>query len=226
MATPVLLTRSAPPALMPALSRVLFLATTALAAPAWATLNNPVVITLSAPGGIVGNPTPINVTDSVNPAQGITVGDGTHIGSDWMLPNEFIHFVGNSILVNIAAGAVNGSGQLVTGYLGLNGVHAQYQLNSLSITGNTITGFNGTVTGLTSPTTLAAFVTLTTPNSLTINLDNLVLTPVPGGGESDALAVLTINLLTQPVPEPAAWALLLAGGAGLLGFRHTKARRV
>ncbi len=191
-----------------------------------AAISNPVSVTLSAPGGVVGDTTPLNLVNSpVNPATGINPGDGSAIGS-FMLSTEFIHFSGNSILVDIASGDVNNLNQLITGYLGLNGAHAQYRFANLSVAGSTITGFTGSVTGLTSPTTLASFITLTSANSLTIDLDSLILAPVAGGGQSDALGVVTINLVTQPVPEPVSWALMLAGGACLLCVRRGASRRI
>ncbi len=198
----------------------------AAALPAHAAFTNPLTATLSAPGGIIGNSAPISLVNTpVNPSVGIAVGDGTPIGN-FMLPNEAISFsAGNSITLRIAAGGVNTSGQLVTGFLGLGGSPAVYSFTNLAVAGNFLTGFTGSLAGLTSPNNLNSIVTFTAPSTLTVRLDNLVLTPVPGGGQSDALATITINMQTAPIPEPASWALLLAGGAALLGWRRAVSAR-
>jgi PEP-CTERM motif len=193
--------------------------------PAQAAFTNPVVVTLSAPGGVIGNATPLTlVNNAVNPSVGIIVGDGTPVGN-FMLPNESISFTAdNSIIVKIAAGNTSGA-NLVTGYLGLGAAPAVYSFTNLAVAGNFLTGFTGSVAGLNSPNVLSSIVTFTSPSTLTVRLDNLVLTPVPGGGQSDALATLTINMLTTPIPEPSSWALLLAGGAAVLGWRRVAKAR-
>jgi hypothetical protein len=203
-----------------------FALASAAAFPARAAFISPLTVTLSAPGGVVGNPTPVTlVNGGVSPAVGITVGDGTAIGG-FMLPNERIQFTaGHSIILSIAAGNVNGLGQLVTGFLGAGGLPALYSFTNLAVANSVMTGFTGSVTGLDSPGTLASIVTLAGPSTLNVRLDNLLLTQPTGGGQSDALAVLTINLQTAPIPEPASWVLMLAGAAGLLAWRRRALRR-
>ncbi len=191
-----------------------------LAAPAHAALNNPVTLQLIAPGGTVADATPISELDLVDPSVGIAAGDGSTIGGSWMLPGEFISFVGNTIRLHVAAGADNGgAGPLTTGFLGFGGSPARYDFSLLAIAGQTIvgvdvksfdgfgdSGFSGVVSG--------TGVTLTSPSSVRFNLDDLVFVN-RGGGSSNSYGEFRIDLLTAPVPEPATWALL-AGGLLLL----------
>jgi hypothetical protein len=188
-----------------------------LAMPAWA-LDSPVTVTLSAPGGLTFDSTPILAVTVASTATGVTVGDGSAIGNGWMLAGEYVHFSGNSILIGVAPGAALSNGVLVTGYLGLGPVHASYEITGLNVPGSVITGFSGTQTGLNSPLSLA-MVHLLSPSSLRIDLDTLVFTPT-GPGQSDAFATLSIDLITAAVPEPAAWALWLAGGVAVLALRR------
>src|SRR5450631_3976317 len=80
------------------------------AVPARAALVGNVDISLIAPGGVIGDSTPINVTDTIAAAPGtlIAPGDGSNIGG-YMLPAESIALSGNSFLLTIAAGALNGA---------------------------------------------------------------------------------------------------------------------
>jgi hypothetical protein len=194
----------------------------ALAAPAQATLNGPLTLSLVAPGGDATAPGAAHaftLSQSVAPATGVTVGDGSDIGS-YMLSGESIQFVDNSIRLHVAAGWDDGLGQLTTGVLGDGVTHGRYQFDGLSITGQAIvgitvhafddygtSGFSGVISG--------TGVSLVSPNSLTFNLDDLRFVD-RGNGSSNAFGEFRIDLLTQPVPEPASWALML-GGLVLLG---------
>lgn len=207
---------------------------------AHASLSSPISVSLLAPGGYTtdGTPsntdtTPISAIDSVTASQSITPGDGSNIGA-WMLATESISFFGNSILLDIAAGAADANtGALTTGYLGVTGEHARYVFASLDIAGSTITGFDGSFTGLSSPLALADFVTLIDAHTLSVDLDSLIFTN-PGTGQSNGLAQVTINLLTQSgggngngggtVPEPATPALVavaLLAGVGVRRLQRT-----
>lgn len=182
-----------------------------------ATLNDTVSVTLSAPGGIDGvDSTPINVTDPAPLATGIAVGDGSNIGSVYMLSGESISFnaATDSIALQIAAGAVDANGHLITGYLGSGGNPAQYLFTGLGVSGAQITGYNANFSGLDAPTQASSFIHLLSPTSLAVQLDSLVFTPV-ANGQSNAYALVNISLVTAPVPEPASMALLLTGLAVL-----------
>ena len=185
-----------------------------------------VTVKLIAPGGLIGDSTPISLSQTVAVADlatgvvaanllspNVSAGD---IGS-LMLDNERIFFSGNSIFIRAGAGTTL-DGALVTGYLGSGGSPARYQIDGLAITGQAITGFtayafdgfatSGT-TGLLSPASAVGLVQLVNPHAVSFNLDSLVF--ANRGGEGASYAEFRIDLTTVPVPEPAT-ALLLAGG--------------
>ena len=181
-----------------------------------------VTVQLIAPGGLVGNATPISLSQSVavaDLATGVVAGNlgGSGEISGSMLDNERVFFSGNSIFIRAGAGTTL-DGALVTGYLGAGGSPARYQIDGLAITGQSITGFtayafdgfatSGT-TGLLSPASAVSLVQLVNPHTVSFNLDSLVF--ANRGGEGVSYAEFRIDLATSPVPEPAA-ALLLAGG--------------
>jgi hypothetical protein len=205
---------------------------------AHASLSSPISVSLLAPGGITTDgtasntdTTPISAIDNVNSSQSITPGDGSNIGA-WMLSTESIGFLGNSILLDIAAGAADATTKaLSTGYLGVPGEHARYLFAGLDIAGSSIIGFDGSFTGLDSPLLLTDFVTLIDAHTLSVDLDSLIFRD-PGTGQSDALAQVTINLLTRSsggngngggtVPEPATPALVAVALLVGLGVRRLK----
>ena len=121
-------------------------------------------------------------------------------------------------------------GNLSTGILGANGEHARYDFDGLTITGQTITGFtvyafNGYVrSGGVSGVLGGIGVSLLSPNRLQFNLDDLRFLSIDPVA-SQNFGEFRIDLLTQPVPEPSSWALLLAGLVGVGHFtRRAKAR--
>lgn len=201
----------------------------ALSAPAQAVLSSPLTVSLIAPGGDVSAPLAFTLTQAVDAAVGIAAGDGTAIGG-YMLPGELIQFDGNSILLHVAVGYDDGAGNLSTGVLGSGADHGRYQFDGLSITGQVITGvtvyaFDGYVrSGGTSGVQGGIGVSLATPQRLLFNLDELrffATKPVA----SENFGEFRIDLLTQPVPEPASWALLLAGLVAVVKINRSAAAR-
>lgn len=208
---------------------------------AHANLSGPLTVKLIAPGGIIGDATPVSASDVVTPGSGIEIstGDGTNIGA-WMLtPNglpEQIDFSGNSILVRVAAGNVDASGNPVTGYLGRGVDHAHYEFDGLSVAGATIIGFNlGAADGFTftgfngvaSPASPSSYIHLVSPSQIVFDLDTLVFKD-RGNGQSNDYAEFRIDLITNatpPVPEPAQYALMLGGLALLGGLRRCRAAK-
>ncbi len=182
---------------------------------AHAALESPVAVSLIVPGGFASDPTPFSVTDSVDPAVGIAVGDSTTIGGSYLLPDESIQFVDNSIRLHVAAGDVSGAGALITGYLGAGGFHARYVFDNLFVTGREIVGlnvfaFDGFGESGFSGVAGGVGVTLATPRSVVFNLDELVFAD-RGNGSSGAFGEFRIDLLTRAVPEPSTLAMLLLG---------------
>jgi hypothetical protein len=203
---------------------VVALAATVATGQAQASLVSPVSVSLFAPGGISGVPGAISVTDVVNTATGIVVGDASQIGSNYMLPGESILFSGNSILLHVAAGFQAPNNDLLTGYLGAGGVHARYVFDGLAIAGKTIIGANiQALTGVISGTDGG----LTGVGEVSFNLDDLKFTNL-GTGTGNAFGEFRIDLVLQDtvnpppqVPEPAGWALALAA---LVALRFTSRR--
>lgn len=201
----------------------------ALSAPAQAVLSNPLTVSLIAPGGDVSSPDPFTLSQIVDPATGIQAGDGTAIGG-YMLPGELVQFDGNSILLHVAVGYDDGAGNLSTGVLGSGADHGRYQFDGLAIAGQVITGitvyhFDGYVrSGGTSSVLGGIGVSLATPQRLLFDLDALRFQsthPVA----SQNFGEFRIDLLTQPVPEPASWALLLAGLVAVVKVNRSAAAR-
>lgn len=195
--------------------------------PAHAVLTLPVAVTLSAPGGVVGDPTPIDLASPATGFEGISAGDGSAIGS-FMLPGETIFFgdSSDSIFLRVAAGA-DTDGVLTTGYLGLNGTPASYTFSGLNVDGQIITGLNvyvfdgyGTsgATGVISGTSVA----LVDASTIRFDLDSLVFKS-RGGGSSEAFGEFRIDLITTPIPEPGTWALFALGLAAVGALRARRA---
>ncbi len=196
------------------------------ALPASAALNFAVTVTLAAPGGVIGDPTPISASAPATSAAGISAGDGSSVG-DLMLPGETIFFDGNSIRLHVAAGD-DSNGVLSTGLLGLNGAPASYTFSGLSIPGETITGitvyaFDGYASSGTSGVQSGTLVSLLNPSTVQFNLDGLVFKD-RGPGSSTAYGEFRIDLISTPVPEPAAWALFALGLATVGGLRLQRSR--
>jgi hypothetical protein len=195
-----------------------------------------ITVKLIAPGGTIGDSTPINVSQLVTAANlttGVQAGDGGAIGSGFMLANEEVTFNGNSIHVR----SYSGTDDFKTGYLG-GGEHARYEFDGLSISGLTIVGVtisaydnfaNSGFIGLDSP--LASdLVHYIDPNTVSLDLDNILFTD-RGTGSSFAHADFLINLVTQDanggggggnnnLPEPATLALFAIAALGARAARR------
>lgn len=204
-----------------------------LGSSAQAAFSTDVTVSLLAPGGIVGDSTPITGSDVVSGADGLKLspGDGSFIGG-WMLTLEQISFSGNSITMTIASGAELGNGDWVTGYLGTGGAHARYSFSNLNITGQQIvglvlsdkdgfldTGFSGAL----SPSDPGSYVKLLNAHQLTVDLDTLIFKD-RGTGSSNGRVDLRIDLVTAAVPELPSGSLLLAGGLLMGGLLRRRRR--
>jgi hypothetical protein len=196
---------------------------------AHAVLANDVNVTLNAPGGVIGNATPLNLTQLATLSTGILAGNGGAIGS-FMLDGEAITFVGDSVHIQVAAGAQLGNGSYVTGYLGSGPTRATYFLDGLNITGRDITGVSVTAfdgyansgfIGLFSASAATLAVHLLTPHSLSLDLDTLIFKD-RGLGGSQNYADIRIDLVSvvTTVPEPATALMAMAGVAWLLWRRR------
>lgn len=188
-------------------------------------------ITLSAPGGIIGDSTPLDLADGPFAGDGVhlAAGDGSNIGA-WMLTGEYISFADSAIQLRINAGQTDDAGALVTGYLGLGTDHALYDFAGLSVGGLAVASFNAVALGGTgsTPSDVNSLVHLTGGNSLSIDLDTLVFDPANCGGTGNCFVEFRIDLTastTPPVPEPGTIPLMLAGGA-LVAAAVRRQRRV
>jgi len=199
-----------------------------------------ITVKLIAPGGTIGDSTPINVSQLVTTANlttGVQAGDGGAIGSGFMLAGEEVTFNGNAIHVRSYAGYDDGAGHFSTGYLGAGGEHARYEFDGLSIAGQTIIGLtisafdnfaNSGFVGLASP--LASdLVHLIDANTVSLDLDSILFVD-RGTGSSFAHADFLINLVTQDanggggggnnLPEPATLALFVVAALGAGAVRR------
>lgn len=190
-----------------------------------------ITVKLIAPGGIASDPASLSFTQTVAVADLATGIRAVNLGgsgaiSEFMLDDEQIAFSGNSILLRVAAGA-SVNGQLTTGYLADGLDPARYEIAGLAVPGHLITGytvyaFDGYATsgppgasGLLTPANAGELVFLFNGDAVSFNLDTLILKS-RFVAEGENFAEFRIDLITTPVPEPAAAWLLLAGGVLVL----------
>lgn len=187
------------------------------ALPTLAQLSNPVQVRLVAPGGVVGDPTPLELIQSLGLGAAIAQGGGGPIAS-FMLPLERIELTATSLLLRVAQGDASGG----TGLLGSGGNPARYEFRDLAAAGRYLTGAtpyafdgfgtSGSFSGLQS----GLAVSLLDSNAdgfadrLQFNLSSLLFKN-RGLGESNNFAEFRVDLQTAPIPEPATVALLLGG---------------
>lgn len=187
-----------------------------LASPVQAALQDAIVVKLSAPAGIESDATPFELTQGAPLATGIAAPNlgGSGAISDFMLDNESITFDGEAVLIRVAAGSESG---LNPGY----GTGARYEVSGLGVDGFVIVGFTVSAfdgfgasgsTGLADGLLPASLVSLNASfDTLSLTLDNTLTFRDRGLGGSNNFAEFRIELLTQPIPEPASVALMAAG---------------
>jgi hypothetical protein len=185
----------------------------ALAGPAQAGVASSVSLTLSAPGGVVGDVTPVLEHATLDTSLGLHAGDaGNQISAFWMLPTESITFSGNSILLHLLAGAQDpANSSFVTGYLADGGNPAAYVFQGLPLVGFAITGVSAVNLGGVFGSGVST--QLVNGTEVDFRLDTLVFDTAQNLRDSNGYyyADIRLDLTMQPVPEPAVWALALVG---------------
>lgn len=189
-----------------------------------AVLLDTVTVELIAPLGTQLNLAPFTLIQAAPLATGVLAFNlgGSGPISDFMLDNEKITFSGNSILIRVGAGSTNGFNP---GF----GLGARYQLNGLAVAGEVITGFTayafdgygttGTFTGLAPGVLPSSLVQLgVNADSINFKLDNTLTFVDRGLGGSLNYAEFRIDLVSQPIPEPGSWLMMLAGLGGVAGM--------
>jgi hypothetical protein len=128
-----------------------------------------------------------------------------------------------SISLHLLAGANDPSNNsYVTGYLGQGGVPASYIFQGLQVPGFTITGVSATHLGGVFDSGVQ--VQLIGGAQLHFRLDSLLFDTAQNlrDGNGYYYADFRLDLSTQPVPEPAVWALSLLGLAALQLVTHRR----
>jgi hypothetical protein len=205
----------------PAAAVVAGLAAALVMAPAaQAALHDTIVVALEAPE--FHSPALVQAAPL---ATGVLAGNLGGLGeiSAAMVDDESIRFDGDAILLRVGSASDSG---LTTGW----GSGARYLISGIGVVGAVITGVNvaaydgfgvsGT-TGLAAGAVPASFVSGNAGfSTIVFTLDDALQFVDRGNGSAGNYAEFRIDLVSQPVPEPAQWLLMAGGLAGLLLARR------
>ncbi len=191
---------------------------TVLSFPAWADLVTipPINVRLIAPGGITGDSTQFTKSDILDYGNPINTFGSGEIGT-FMLPGEQIALSTDNSNNSIRIRAAQGNDAGGTGYLGLGGLHARYELSGLGILGSTLTGitvyafddyatsplgFSGVLSGV--GVSLIDSDSNSSLDTLVFNLDDLLFKDRPGGNSLNfaEFRIDILSTLDQPPPPP------------------------
>ncbi len=192
----------------------------ALAPAAQAALRDTITVALEAPA--FHSPA---LEQAAPLATGVLAGNLGGLGdiSAVMVDDESIRFDGDAILLRV--GSASDTGQ-TTGW----GSGARYLISGIGVVGAVITGVNvaafdgfGTsgTTGLSTGLAPVSFVSGNAGfSTIVFTLDDSLQFTDRGNGSAGNYAEFRIDLVSQPVPEPAQWLLMAGGLAGLLLARR------
>jgi PEP-CTERM motif len=192
----------------------------ALAPAAQAALRDTIVVTLEAPD--FHSP---GLVQAAPLATGVLAANLGGLGdiSVAMVDDESIRFDGDAILIRVGSASDSG---LTTGW----GSGARYLISGIGVEGAVITGVDvlaydgfGTsgTSGLAAGAAPGSFLTVNADYStIVFALDDSLQFLDRGNGSAGNYAEFRIDLLSQPVPEPAQWLLMAGGLAGLLLARR------